>query len=419
VDFKRWQKKMHFLFSSMSVVYVLTTPMPEERGDNPTVEQVKKKAKWDNDYYVCRGLILNDFKRTLKHLKEELTLIELGSHMRIEESLRAHDNNKPKGNNVDGPSVVNMVEHNNSSRYNDNRGKRKHHDTKADPNKKPKVTCWKCEKPKHLKIDYKASNVGNKSNGSGTKGSVDGFSNPLKEGRYTNNIGSAFVTTSELNDSILWHARLGHVDFKRMQDMSKYGDLCDLHATPSLGNKKYFVRFIDDASRFCYVYLLHSKDEALDNFKVFNTEVELQQGFMIKRFMIDKGDEYMDTLYFQSVGIIHETNAPYTPQKNGISERKNRAPKEMVNSMLSYLGPSQGFWGEAMLTVFYLLNRVPNKRNMITLYELWTKKKPNLNYLRVWGCKAVVRLLDPKLKTLGERGIECIFVRYAEHFKAF
>ncbi|GJU85291.1 zinc finger, CCHC-type containing protein [Tanacetum coccineum] len=111
--------------------------------------------------------------------------------------------------------------------------------------------------------------------------------------------------------------------------------------------------------------------------------------------------------------------ALYTPQQNGISERKNRVLKEMVNSMLSYSGPSQGFWGEAILTTCYLLNMVPNKRNMITLYEIWTKKKPNLNYLMVWGCRVVVRLLDLKLKTLGERGIKCIFVGYAEHSKAF
>nr|GEY38916.1 zinc finger, CCHC-type [Tanacetum cinerariifolium] len=72
--------------------------------------------------------------------------------------------------------------------------------------------------------------------------------------------------------------------------------------------------------------------------------------------------------------------SPYTPQQNGISERKNRVLKEMVNSMLSYSGLSQGFWGEAMATV---------------------------------------RLYDPKLKTLGERGIERIFVGYVEHFTAF
>nr|GEZ98279.1 zinc finger, CCHC-type [Tanacetum cinerariifolium] len=72
-----------------------------------------------------------------------------------------------------------------------------------------------------------------------------------------------------------------------------------------------------------------------------------------------------------------------------------------------------------MLTSYYLLNRIPNKRNKITPYELWTKRKPNLNYLRVWGCKVAVRLPDPKLKTLAERGIKCICVGFVEHFKAF
>ncbi|GJS02680.1 zinc finger, CCHC-type containing protein [Tanacetum coccineum] len=306
-----------------------------------------------------------DFKHTLKHQKQELTLVLLGSHLRIEESLKVQDIDKPKGNNVVGPSVVNMVEHNNSFRYNDNKGKRKHQDTKADPNKKSKVTCWKCEKPRQLKNDCKGGKVGNKANALGTNGSVNDSSNSLK----------AFMSTSKLNDSILWHARLGHVHFKRMQDMSKdrlipafdmdtekcktfmltkitkkpfqnvkretkvlelvYSDLCDLHATLSLENKKYFVTFIDDAYRFCYVYLLHTKEEALDKFKVFKTEVELQQGSLIKSFRTDRGGEYMDTLYFQSVGIIHETTAPYTPQQNGISERK-KGTRDEVSDQHSY-----------------------------------------------------------------------------------
>ncbi|GJQ90819.1 hypothetical protein Tco_0001958 [Tanacetum coccineum] len=98
---------------------------------------------------------------------------------------------------------------------------------------------------------------------------------------------------------------------------------------------------------------------------------------------------------------------------------KNRVLKEMVNSMLSYSRLSQGFWGEAMLTKCNLLNRVPNKRNMITPNELSTKKKPNLNYLRFGVVGQLFRLPNPKLKTLGKRGIECIFVRYAKHSKAF
>nr|GEX98018.1 zinc finger, CCHC-type [Tanacetum cinerariifolium] len=72
-----------------------------------------------------------------------------------------------------------------------------------------------------------------------------------------------------------------------------------------------------------------------------------------------------------------------------------------------------------MLMACYLLNKVPNKRNKTTPYELWYKKRPNLAFLRVWGCRAVVRLPDPKRKTLGEKGIDCIFVGYTEHFKAY
>nr|GFD08587.1 zinc finger, CCHC-type [Tanacetum cinerariifolium] len=107
----------------------------------------------------------------MKYLKEELTLLELGSHLRLEESLRVQDSDKPKGNNVVGPLVVNMVEHHNFSRYNDNKGKRKHHDTKANPNKKFKVTYWKCRKLGHLKKDCKGGKVSNEANGSGTNGS--------------------------------------------------------------------------------------------------------------------------------------------------------------------------------------------------------------------------------------------------------
>ncbi|GKF35334.1 hypothetical protein Tco_0108534, partial [Tanacetum coccineum] len=87
-----------------------------------------------------------DFKHTFKHNTKELTLVDLGSHLRIEESLKMQDSDKPKGNNVVGPLVVNMVKHNNSFKYNDNKGRR----------------------------------VSNKANGSGINGSVNDSSNSLK-----------------------------------------------------------------------------------------------------------------------------------------------------------------------------------------------------------------------------------------------
>ncbi|GJW47406.1 zinc finger, CCHC-type containing protein [Tanacetum coccineum] len=424
VDFRRWHKKMHFLLSIMSVVYVLTTPMLKDGDDNPTDSL---EAKYIAEDALSKKFLVSwkwiSEKRTKNQAKNDKTEHGMEKHICSrfngawyameglgfsaswealgKESLQAQDSNKPKGNNVAGPSVVNVVEHNNPSRNNENRGKRKHHDTKANPNKKLKVTCWKCGKPRHLKRMMMLR-------GGLTQEQL------CMLNIVSDDIGSTFMSTSKLNDSILWYARLGHVHFKRMQNMSKdrlipsfdmdtkkcktcmlikitkkpfqnvkrktevleliYNDLCDLHATPSLGNKKYFVTFIDDASRFCNVYLLNSKDEALDKFKVLKTKVELQQGSLIKRFKTDREREYIDTLYFQSVGIIHEMTALYTPQQNSISERKNRVQKEIVNSMLSYSWPSQG---------------------------------------------AVVRLLGPKLKNLGKRGIECIFIGYAKHSMAF
>nr|KAJ0211296.1 hypothetical protein LSAT_V11C400216860 [Lactuca sativa] len=87
--------------------------------------------------------------------------------------------------------------------------------------------------------------------------------------------------------------------------------------------------------------------------------------------------------------------------------------------MWSYSGLSEGFWGEAMLTACYILNRTPNNRSKNTPYEIWCKEVPNLSYLKIWGCRSVVRLTEPKRKTLGERGIDCIFIGYVEHSKAY
>ena len=91
----------------------------------------------------------------------------------------------------------------------------------------------------------------------------------------------------------------------------------------------------------------------------------------------------------------------------------------MVNSMLSYSGLSKGFWDEAMLTACYVLNRVPNKRNRTTPYELWFKRTPNLSYFRIRGCRAVVKLTEPRRTTLGERGFDCIFIGYTQHSKTY
>ena len=104
------------------------------------------------------------------------------------------------------------------------------------------------------------------------------------------------------------------------------------------------MTFIDDCTRFCYVYLLKTKDEALHYFKVYKAEVENQLEKKIKRLRSDRGGEYFSNEFseFCAVhGIIHERMRPYSPQSNGIVERKNRTLTDLVNAILETAGLSK------------------------------------------------------------------------------
>jgi transposase InsO family protein len=157
------------------------------------------------------------------------------------------------------------------------------------------------------------------------------------------------------------------------------------------GGKRYFMTLIDDASRYCYVYLLKTKDEALDYFKIFKTEAENQLERKIKRLRSYRGGEYFPISFDKFCvehGIIHERTPPYSPKSNGIAERKNRTLTDLVNAMLDIAGLSKAWWGEAILTASHVLNRIPNKSKETTPYEIWVGRKPSLSYLRTWECLA-------------------------------
>jgi transposase InsO family protein len=145
--------------------------------------------------------------------------------------------------------------------------------------------------------------------------------------------------------------------------------------------------------------------------------VENQCDVRIKCLRSDRGGEYYFPSYCKSVGIIHETSIAYTPQQNGVAERKNRTLVEMVNALLCNSGLNKSFWGEVILSACYILNRIPQKKSKITPYELWKKRKPNLSYFKVWACRAIVLLPELKIRKLGQKANECIFLGYAQHSK--
>ena len=101
---------------------------------------------------------------------------------------------------------------------------------------------------------------------------------------------------------------------------------------------------------------------------------------------------------------------PGTLQHNGVSERHNRTLLNIVQSMMSLTDLPLSFWGYALETVAFTLNRAPSKSVGMTPYELWFGKKPKLSFLKVWGCDAYVMRFHPdKLEPKSEK---CVFIEY-------
>ena len=115
-----------------------------------------------------------------------------------------------------------------------------------------------------------------------------------------------------------------------------YTDIYDLKFMQTRGDKKYFITFIDDYTRYCQVYLLKSKDEAIEVLKYYKNRVENQLSKNIKAIINNRGGEYefpFEQLCLE-YRIIHQTTAPYYPQSNGIVELNNRILKKIMNDML-------------------------------------------------------------------------------------
>ncbi|GJS81755.1 retrotransposon protein, putative, ty1-copia subclass, partial [Tanacetum coccineum] len=262
----------------------------------------------------------------------------------------------------------------------------------------------------------------------------------------------------DLDSALLWHCRLGHISKKRIEKLQHDGllnstdlrafekcvpcmsgkmarkpythqverakdllglihtDVCGPFKITSRQGASYFVTFTDDFSRYGYVYLLKHKHEVFETFKVFQKEVENQLGKTIKSLRSDRGGEYMSQEFLDHLkdhGIIAHRTPPYTPQHNGVSERRNRTLLDMVRSMMSQTTLPKSFWDYALETAARILNMVPTKKVEKTPYEVWHGQAPKLSYLKVWGCEALVkRDTLTKPDKLEPRSIKCIFIGY-------
>ena len=158
-------------------------------------------------------------------------------------------------------------------------------------------------------------------------------------------------------------------------------------------------------------------------FKIFVKQDQNEFESSVVKVRSDNGTEFRNTQVEElcnDLGIKHEFSSTYTPQQNGVVERKNKTLITLARAMLDDYGISQRFWAEAINTACHASNRVYLHRFLgKTPYELLIGRKPNISYFRVFGCKCYI---FKKRKHLGKFKSRCdvgFLVGYSINSKAY
>lgn len=170
-------------------------------------------------------------------------------------------------------------------------------------------------------------------------------------------------------------------------------------------------------------FLFDRKSEAFDVFKRFKIRVEKKTNTPLQALRTDRGGEFTSqefNNFCDANGIQRQLTAAYTPQQNGVAERKNMTIMNMVRSMISEKRVPKTFWPEAVNWTIHILNRSPTfaVRNM-TPEEAWSGIKPSVEYFRVFGCISHVHVPDSKRTKLDDKSQICILLRVSEESKAY
>ncbi|KAI3773997.1 hypothetical protein L1987_48538 [Smallanthus sonchifolius] len=279
----------------------------------------------------------------------------------------------------------------------------------------------------------------------------------------TSSVATCLLTKATELDSILWHRKLGHISYRKMNHLVRNGlvtgipklrftvaddsmpckkgkqqwkshkpklqnsidtplellhmDLFGPISIRSIGGKSFCLVIIDDFSRFSWVHFLGTKDETADILQYLILSLESLCKLKVRRIRSDNGTEFKNNLmelFCLKKGICHEFSAPYMPQQNGVAERKNRTLIETARTMLSDAKLPVIFWVEAVNTACHVLNRVlVVKRHNKTCYELINNRLPNLDYLVPFGspCSLLLQYKDRQSK-FHTKAVEGIFLGY-------
>ncbi|CAH9120172.1 unnamed protein product [Cuscuta epithymum] len=193
--------------------------------------------------------------------------------------------------------------------------------------------------------------------------------------------------------------------------------------TSTLGFR-YFVIFVDDFSRYTWLFLMKERFELFHIFQTFCAEIQTQFGHSIKILRSDNAKEFFGASFNQfmtSRGMLHQSSCVHTPQQNGVAERKNRHLVDTARTLLLHSHTPPQYWADAVLTACHLINRMPSSvlNNEIPYSILFPARDLFPLPPHVFGCVCFVHDTTPGLAKMAARSIKCIFLGYSRLQKGY
>nr|GFA84497.1 retrovirus-related Pol polyprotein from transposon TNT 1-94 [Tanacetum cinerariifolium] len=200
-------------------------------------------------------------------------------------------------------------------------------------------------------------------------------------------------------------------------------DFCGPIRVQSINGKRYVLVVVDDYSRYTWVFFLHSKDEASEVIISFIKKTQVNLQLQVQCIRTDSCTKFKNktlTKFFDEVGITQQFFAARTPQQNGVVERRNRTLVEAARTMFTFTNLPSFLWAEAIATACFIQNcLIIHKRFDKTPYELINKRKPNIKFFCVFGCRCYLLNDYEDVGKLKEKGDIGVFVGYSKESAAF